>query len=408
MALDLKKLKGISKNPWSFILSDENNPYEIMGYVDSGCYILNALMCEGDIYGGLPLGKRIILSGQSSTAKSYFADYLIKSYLDKYKKGIVILFETEGSSIAQTAKEIGIDMTRVIIEPVREVEELHKLIIRYCEDIEADYLKTGKRTQLTFVIDSLGMLSSKKELDDKLAGNDVSDMTRAKMIKGMFRAVSLKLSLLQTPMIVVNHTYSKIGGYGDSQVASGGSGAQYSPDVHLFLSKKQRKIGAIQTGVTITAKVKKSRWIKENIKCELGLEFDKGLVKCSYLPQLAGMLGMLQMKDEKTIIFEGQEYGISRAEKDFETIFGEENMKKLAVKIKDNFSFGESELDIEFLSVDQLAVFGVSYGIISEKPRSFVLPDGTKIKKNDLRADNSLMPDEIIQKIKEKLREENG
>ena len=250
------------------------------------------------------------------------------------------------------------------------------------------------------------MLSSKKELDDKLAGKDVSDMTRAKMIKGMFRAISLKLSLLQTPMIVVNHTYTNVGGYGDSQVASGGSGAKYAPDVHIFLTKKQRKVGAIQTGVTITAKVKKSRWIKENIKIELGLEFDKGMVKCSYLPQLAGMLGMLQMKDDKTVIFNGEEYGLTRFENEFETLFGVDNLKKLAVKIKDNFTFGESALDIEFMSVDQLVVAGVQFGLVNETSRMILLPDGTKIKKNELRADNSLMPKDILDEIKARLKKE--
>jgi len=174
------------------------------------------------------------------------------------------------------------------------------------------------------------------------------------------------------------------------------------------LNKSQRRIGAIRTGVTIKAKVKKSRWIKENLRCEIGLDFAKGMVKCSYLPQLAGLLGMLQIKDEKTVIYKGESYDLGRFENDFEELFDQEDMKKLATKIKDNFTFGESELDIEFLSVDQLAVYGVQYGFISEKPRSFILPDGQKIKKNELRADNSLMPVDIIEKIKAKLREENA
>lgn len=407
MALKLSKIKSISNNPWKFILSDENNPYQILDYVDSGCYALNAILCDGDIYGGQPLGKRLILSGESSTAKSYFADYLLKAYLDKFAKddGVVILFETEGSSIAQTAKDIGIDSDNVIIEPVREVEELHKMIINYCDKIKDDYLKTKERTNVLFVIDSLGMLSSKKELEDKLAGKDKTDMTRAKAIKGMFRAVSLELSLLQTPMIVVNHTYANVGGYGDAQTASGGSGAQYAPDVHLYLTKSQRRVGAIQTGIVIRAKVKKSRWIKENTRIEIGLDFENGLSKYSNMPQFAEMCGMLQIKDKSIVIFNGEEYPILNFEMNFLELFGEENFKLLAKKIKENLSFGASEFDINFMSTDEIIKYGVEYGIIIEKARSIILPDSTKIKKKELREDNSLLPQEVIDQIKERIKE---
>ncbi len=405
MALKLKQLQKASNNPWSFVLSDENNPYEITDKFDTGCYALNAFCCDGDIFGGIPFGKREAFSGESSTAKSFFGAHILKSFLDIYDDAMVILFETEGSSIKQQAEEIGIDMDRVIIEPVSIVEETHKLFLKYIDKLEADYFKTKERTKVLFVIDSLGMLSSKKEVDDKRADKDVSDMTRAKAIKSMYRAISLKLSLLGTSLITINHTYANTGGYGDSQIESGGSGFAYSGDVRFFLQKKQKKTGTIQTGIIITAKIKKSRWIKENQKIEINLDFEKGLNRNSHLIEWANILGMLEA-DETTVKYNGEEYPREVFETKFTEYFGVDNMKIFAEKVKGMLGFGAGDGDVNNMSVDKLVAYGVQFGFISDTPRMIILPDGEKIKKKELRANPDIIPEDLINKIKEKIESE--
>jgi len=404
VALKLNQIKKISSNPWAFTLSDENSPYSIDECVDTNCYALNAFLSDGDIFKGLPMGKRISFSGESSTAKSYFNAFIIKSFLDKYEDGVVIIFETEGSSLRQQAESIGIDMTRVIVEPVNIIEELHTNIMQYLKKLEDDYMDTKERTKILFALDSLGMLSSNKEIDDKLAGNNTRDMTKAQAIKGMYRAISLKLSLLSISLLTINHSYTNIGGYGDSQVEGGGSGFQYSGDVRFLLSKSQKRTGNIQTGVTIRLKVKKSRFIKENQTIEIDLDFEKGLNKYSYMVEFADACGMLKSSDTM-VKFEGNEYPRAMFEEKFGEYFNEEKMKILADRIKKMLGFGADDC-IETMNIDKLINHGVTLGFITDTPRTIILPDGTKIKKNELRANEELIPKELIEQIKNKLKEQ--
>lgn len=405
MALKLAQIKKISSNPWSFTLSDEDSPYMIEDCVDTNCYALNAFLSDGDIFKGLPMGKRVAFSGESSTAKSYFNAFIIKSFLDKYEEGVVVIFETEGSSLRQQAESIGIDMTRVIVEPVNIIEELHTNIMQYLKKLEDDYMDTKERTKIMFALDSLGMLSSNKEIDDKLAGNNTRDMTKAQAIKGMYRAISLKLSLLNIPFITINHSYTNIiGGYGDSQVEGGGSGFQYSGDVRFLLSKSQKRTGNIQTGVTIRLKVKKSRFIKENQTIEIDLDFEKGLNKYSYMVEFADACGMLKASDTN-VKFENIDYPRAMFEEKFGEFFNEEKMKVLAERIKKMLGFGADDC-IETMNIDKLINHGVSFGLITDTARLIILPDGTKIKKNELRLNEDLIPKELIEQIKAKLKEE--
>lgn len=402
MALSLNQLKKVSSNPWSFILSSENNPYNISEMFDTGSLALNAFLCDGDIFGGPPLGKRFGFSGESSTAKSFFLAHIIKAFLLKYPEAVVILYETEGSSILQQALEIGIPIDRIIIEPVSVVEDLHESFLNYIDKLEADYLKTKEYTRVLFALDSLGMLSSRKEIADKLAGIDKTDMTRSKAIKAMYRAVSLKLSLLKTPLITINHTYANIGGYGDAQTESGGSGFQYSGDVRLAVTKSQKKTGNIQTGVTIKAKIKKSRWIKENQVAEIELDFDKGMNRFSHMVEWASHIGMLKAT-ETMVTFNGAEYPRVEFENKFDTYLGEEKMKEFAIKVKAMLGFGASDEDIDSMNLDKVISYGVQFGMLTDTPRMLLLPNGVKIKKNELRNDPSLFPEELIEAIKEKI-----
>lgn len=405
MALKLNQLKSVSNNPWSFILSQENNPYEIKETFDIGCYALNAFCSDGDILTGLPLGKRISFSGESTTAKSFFGAYIIDSFLKQYEDGMVVLFETEGSSILQQADEIGMDKSRILIEPVSVIEELHTTFLNILKKLEDDFNKTKERTKVLFVLDSLGMLSTRKELADKEAGKDTRDMTRAAAIKAMYRAISLKLTLLQCSMITINHSYTNIGGYGDSQVEQGGSGFEYSGDVRFLLSKSQKRAGNSQTGVIIRLKIKKSRWIKENQTVEIELDFEKGMKKNSYLINWADKIGLVQFDEkENTVTYKGKEYPKAVFEEDLFEIM-KDDMQTLRDKIKNMLGFGVNEESVDDMTVETLVIRGVELGLISDTPRTIILSDGTKIKKKELRANPDIIPQELIQTIKDKLKE---
>lgn len=404
MALKLNQLHKASKNPWSFILSQENNPYELNEQFDTGSYALNAVCSDGDMLGGVPLGKRIAFSGESSTAKSFFSAYIMKSFLNAHEDGIVVLFETEGSSIAQQADEIDIDKSRMIIEPVSIIEEMHTIYLNYLKRIEDDYFKTKERTKVLFVLDSLGMLSSNKEIEDKESGKNTRDMTRAAAIKSMYRAVSLKLSLLQCSMVTVNHSYTNIGGYGDAQIEGSGSGFMYAGDVRFLLTRSQKRIGNSQTGVVIRLKIKKSRWIKENQTIEIELDFEKGMNKHSYLVEWANKVGML-VADDNTVTFQGKEYPRTVFKAKIDKYLGDDGMAELRDKVKNMLGFGSAEEDIENMSVEQLVIKGVEFGFVSDTPRTIILSDGTKIKKKELRSNPAIVPEELIQKIKDKMLE---
>lgn len=403
MALNFKQLKKISNNPWSHTMDSEENPYNIEEYFDTGCLALNAIMSDGNIHKGCVLGKKYCFSGESSTGKSLFSAYLIKSFLETDENAVVLFYETEGSSVREMAESIGIDKSRVIVEPINIIEDLQTNITKYMQELEDDYLETKERTKMMVVLDSLGMLVTKKELEDTTIGKDVRDMTRAQAIKKFYRLISLKLSLLKIPMITVNHSYTNIGGYGDSQVESGGSGFLYAGDVRFMLSKSQKKTGNIQTGVSIKVKVKKSRFIKENKSIVVDLDWEKGLSKYSYMVDFADLTGMLKATDAK-VIFNGEEYTREMFEQNFENYFTPDKMKLLEERIKTELTFGE-DTNIDTMSVDKLIAHGINFGLIQDTARTIILPDGTKIKKNELRANEDLIPNELLEQIKNKLKD---
>ncbi len=403
MALSFRQLKKVSNNPWSYVLNDTSNPYGIEEYFDTNCYILNAVLSDGDINKGCILGKKYCFSGEASTGKSLFSAYIVKSFLEQDKDRVAVIYETEGSSVKEMFEKIGVDMERVIVEPVNIIEELQTNIFKYIEELESDYLETKERTKMIFVLDSLGMLVSRKEVEDVSANKEVRDMTRAQAIKKFYRLVSLKLALLKIPMITINHSYTNIGGYGDSQIESGGSGFMYAGDVRLLLSKSQKKTGTLQSGITVKVKVKKSRFIKENQIFNVDIDWEKGLNKFSYMVELANIVGMLKATDSK-VVFEGNEYGRQMFEDNFDKYFNEEKMKTLAERIKNNLTFGADD-NIEAMSVEKLVQYGITFGMIQDTPRLIILPDGTKIKKNELKFSEDLIPEDLLEKIKQKLTE---
>lgn len=351
--MSLKNIAKATKNDYAFMANDENNPYQVDGWVDTGCYVLNAVLSDGDIFKGLPLGKRVAIGGKSSTAKSLFCNYIMGQYLKNVPNSNIILFETEGSSAMEMMDNFGVDKSRVLVIPVSVAEEWKTQFTNALEEIEKEQKAwKAKKTDepmpsYMIAIDSLGMLASNKEYEDAKSGKIVQDMTRAKVLKSIYRIVTLKLSMLNVPHLVVNHTYDTQEMY-SQEVLGGGTGLQYAADITLILTKAKMKEGTEQTGAVISFNVKKSRYMQENKKVKVLLHFRKGVYRWSDLLEKGIDLGVIERKGISYEFPDGQSGKRTTIMKKPEQFWNEENLKIVGEAIKRDFGFIDTTIDADF------------------------------------------------------------
>jgi len=311
---------------------DENETF-----VDTGSYIFNALV-SGSIFGGVSGNKITAISGASSSGKSFFALAVVKNFLDSNPTGYCLYFDTEAAITRSLLESRGIDINRVVVANVVTVEEFRTRTLK-AVDL---YLKKpeGERRPCIFVLDSLGMLSTNKEITDALAEKDTRDMTKAQLIKGAFRMLTLKLGQANIPMLVTNHIYANVGGYGAPTVQSGGTGLLYSSSTIIELSKTKEKDGTEVIGNIIKAKTFKSRLSKENQEVQIRLFYDeRGLDKYYGLLELGELGGMWKNVAGRYEIDGKKIYG-KQILAEPEKYFTEEVMEKLDVIAKGEFSYG--------------------------------------------------------------------
>ncbi|WP_124981594.1 RecA family protein [Nonlabens xiamenensis] len=325
-------------NEYATVASEGIAAGDIDQYVDTGSYILNALL-SGSIYGGLPSNKITALAGESSTGKTFYALSVVRHFLNTDPDAGVIYFESESAISKQMIEERGIDSKRMIIVPVTTVQEFRtqavKIVDKYLTQKESD------RKPLMFVLDSLGNLSTSKEMEDTAAGKDTRDMTRAQVLKGAFRVLTLKLGLANVPMIVTNHTYDVVGSYVPTKEMGGGSGLKYSASTIVYLSKKKEKDGTDVVGNIIKVKAVKSRLTKENSQVETRLFYDeRGLDKYYGLLELGEKYGVFQRIGNRYRIGESSVYPKSILASP-EKYFTEEVMHELDEAAKKEFCYGE-------------------------------------------------------------------
>ena len=266
-----------SGNEFAGLVSEGVAAGDITNYVDTGSYIFNALV-SGSLFGGLPSNKVTALAGESSTGKTFFALSVVRNFLASNPDGGVIYFETESAISRDMIESRGIDSSRMVLFPVATIEEFRTQACRIVDK----YLKEpkDKRQPMMFVLDSLGMLSTSKEMDDISNDKQVRDMTKSQLIKGAFRVLTLKLGQASIPMIVTNHTYDVIGSYVPAKEMGGGTGLKYAASTIIYLGKKKEKDGTELVGNIIKCEAKKSRLSKEGSKVETRLFFDdRGLDK---------------------------------------------------------------------------------------------------------------------------------
>ena len=259
-------------------------------YVDTGSYIFNGLI-SGSIFGGVSNNKITAIAGESSTGKTFFSLAVVKNFLDSNPDGYCLYFDTEAAVNKGLLESRGLDLDRFVVVNVVTIEEFRTKALK-AVDI---YLKTPieERKPCMFVLDSLGMLSTEKEIRDALDDKQVRDMTKSQLVKGAFRMLTLKLGQANVPLIVTNHTYDVIGSYVPTKEMGGGSGLKYAASTIIYLSKAKEKDGKEVIGNIIKAKTHKSRLSKENKVVKIRLYYDeRGLDKYYGLLELGEIGGL--------------------------------------------------------------------------------------------------------------------
>jgi RecA/RadA recombinase len=306
-------------------------------FIDTGSFIFNGLV-SGSIYGGVSSNRITAIAGESSTGKTFFSLAVVKNFLDSNPDGYCLYFDTEAAVNKGLLESRGIDMNRLVVVNVVTIEEFRSKALR-AVDI---YLKTPieERKPCMFVLDSLGMLSTEKEIRDALDDKQVRDMTKSQLVKGAFRMLTLKLGQANIPLIVTNHTYDVIGSYVPTKEMGGGSGLKYAASTIIYLSKKKEKDQKEVVGNIIKAKTHKSRLSKENQQVEIRLYYDeRGLDRYYGLLEL-GEIGGLWKNVAGRYEMDGKKIYAKQILAEPEKYFTDDIMDKLDTISKDYFSYG--------------------------------------------------------------------
>ena len=307
--------------------------------VDTGSYILNALV-SGSVFGGVSGNKITAIAGETSTGKTYFSLAIVKNFLDKHPDGGVMYFDTESAITKGLLESRGIDLERVGIINVVTIEQFRNRALTVVDKYLG--LEESDRKPMMFVLDSLGMLSTEKEIRDALDDKQVRDMTKSQLVKGAFRMLTLKLGQANVPLIVTNHTYDVIGAYVPTKEMGGGSGLKYAASTIVYLSKKKEKDGKDIIGNIIKAKTAKSRLSKENQQVEIRLYYDeRGLDRYYGLLEL-GELGGLWKNVAGRYEMNGKKIYAKQILADPETYFTDEVMQALDEIAQKQFSYGSA------------------------------------------------------------------
>jgi len=272
----LDKIKKNSSIKESAILS-KSKFFTEKDMISTAIPIINVAL-SGKLNGGLTPGLTM-WAGPSKHFKTAFSLLMAKSYLEKYEDAALLFYDSEFGTPQSYFDSFGIDTNRVLHTPLTDIEQLKFDVMQQLTNLE-------RNDKLIIVIDSIGNLASKKEVDDALEGKSVADMSRAKQVKSLFRMVTPHLTMKDIPMVVVNHTYKEIGMF-PKDIVGGGTGSYYSADNIFIIGRQQEKEGTEVVGYNFIINVEKSRYVKEKSKIPVTVSFDGGISKWSGLLDLA-------------------------------------------------------------------------------------------------------------------------
>jgi len=297
---------------------------------------------SGDPDGGLTSGLTV-LAGPSKNFKTSFGLLIAAAYLDKYKDAVLLFYDSEFGSPQQYFKSFGIDTSRVLHSPIKNVEELKFDLINQLDNIE-------RKDKVIIMIDSIGNLASKKELDDTFSEKSVADMSRAKALKGLFRMTTPYLTMKDIPLLAVNHTYQEIGLF-PKAIVSGGTGIYYSSDNIWILGRQQEKKGTEILGYNFIINVEKSRFVKEKSKIPISVTWEGGIETYSGLLDVAieggyvvkPSIGWYSKVDIKTGEIEDKKVRVAETLKEsfWKPIFENTDFKKF---LKHKYEIGHAEM----------------------------------------------------------------
>jgi RecA/RadA recombinase len=333
----LKEIINVSGNKFASKVEDGLDGSDVCGYIDTGSYTFNALL-SGSLFDGLPSNKITCLAGESATGKTYFSIGVVAQFLAANPEGIVLYFDTEQAVTSDMFTERGVDPKRIAVFPVETVEEFRHQCLTIVDKVLAT--DESERKPMMIVLDSLGMLSTSKEMNDVAEGKNVRDMTRAQVIKGTFRVLTLKLGKAKIPMIMTNHTYDVVGAYIPTKELGGGSGLKYAASTIVTLSKKKDKQDDEVVGNIITCKLYKSRLTKENKIVQVQLNFDSGLNRYYGLVDLALDYGIFKKNSTKIELPDGTKAFEKHINEEPEKYFTQEILKQIDERVQEDFKYG--------------------------------------------------------------------
>ena len=337
----LKQIVKESGNKFASIVEDGIEGADVAGFVDTGSYAFNALL-SGSLYGGVADNKIIALAGESATGKTYFTLGIVAQFLKNNPEGMVLYFDSEQAVTSDMFEGRGVDAKRVAVFPVATIEEFKTQCVNIVDKVlEMD---ESERKPMMIVLDSLGMLSTEKEVNDSAEGKNVRDMTRAQGVKATFRVLTMKLGKARIPLVMTNHTYDVVGAYVPTKEMGGGSGLKYAASTIVYLSKKKDKNSdGDVVGNIIHCKLYKSRLTKENQQVDVQLNYDTGLNRYYGLTEIALNHNIFKKVSTRIELPDGTTAFEKNINENPEKYFTDEVMKRLEEVVAKEFKYGGSQ-----------------------------------------------------------------
>lgn len=328
-------------NEWAAIADEGIAAGDIEGFYDTGSYAFNAL-ASGSIYGGLPDSKVTGLAAESSVGKTFLALGSLRQFLEDEPEGLGIIFESESAISKKMLTDRGIDTKRVGVVPCTTLQDFRTAVLKVIDNYEKTPEKARK--PLFFILDSLGMLATSKEVEDALEGKNVKDMTRSSTVRSVFRVITLRLGRARIPFVITNHVYANVTAmYGGNEV-SGGGGFKYACSSIFTMTKAQDKDGDEIKGSIVTITAYKSRLTREKLKVKTRILHKGGLDRYYGLVTLAEECGLLKKVSTRYEFTDNGEKAFEKAiNNNGEKYWTKERLDVIEEYVNAKFKYGADE-----------------------------------------------------------------